>query len=674
MPKFPAPIAPRVLPIAGGVDTTPRTPGPTGNDAVAQGLQSLGVGLEHAQKAYEAAELEAGKAAAVDAEAKLEDSATTLYDDDQEGLLHKMGQDGFRRADSTLGHLEAIREKLLQGLPNKVAQDIFRTRSTLIVESRRRQGEKHAWLQRDAVMQRAVQDRQDAAIRALASGGFIDPEMRERLIAQPVDMIRDREGRYGAAHAEAAVELFKSKAHAAVLGGMIANRQWVDAKEYLTEHAGELGPESRVFQAQIAKGVMQLDADNAARAVVETSRGGDFHFVDEGHALELARTYAATIADADQRRLFEQSVRTQLQDERTARKAAVRPVWDRALGAYNVRRARSDVNAADLELLNQMDPDARHRLAVIMGEKRGGANDSGASRSNLMELKEKLFQDSDHFTDGTYDLSSFADEWQHRLTPKDYARGWDLVLAVKKHEEKVGRVSMMEFNRRAQVYADDNRIGARSGRGKRSREEWLADVWSEYLRWSDKPENKGKMPERDVVNGWFDAYNPSVEYPTGEEGLFGPKKGKLGSLPAAKQEQILEGLRGKRAAAGDGPPAPAPARDPMPAAAPPQVQPIPPADRAMIIQALQQKKLPVTEAAIQARYQVRQQRVREAAANTPPVAPSRSGTLTGISAEEAASIRGRVDTERSAEQLRKGTLRGEKPDFGGDATLPPMSL
>lgn len=629
---IPFPTAPTVglQPLSG---PGPRVPGGTGYDRLGAGIEQASRSIGALGQAVAEAEGRAEDAAEMSAHAELESLATELYDDDQKGLLNVHGEAAFKQTDVVLGRLEQRRQELMKGM-SEGSRLKFDLRTRSLVEQRRRQGEGHAAKERANVERIAVDRRLKSSLVTIRSTD--DVEVRERATAVAIDAIEAfqpdptlREG--------ARLE-FLDEAHSAALERMLDKRKVKEAREYFTAYRDQIHKLGPAFEERIIKAEMELSVDNKAMRMVQKRRAGEFGFVDTRALLEDMRTAIAETDDPDERDALRTRLIQYAKDEEGIKQATTQPVVDRILADFNRRKSRADVRRDDLVLLNRMDPPTRVRVDQIIGLKPAGASNSGLSKSNLMKLKEGLWQNEEIYTDPNYNLSMFERQWRHQLTDKDYATGWDLILKTKRGIEKIGRVNLSEFRRRAEVYATENDIGGSRGRGKKTREEWTADVMGELFNYVDN--NQGKLPERETANQWFDFYNPKVEYPTGERrGIgpfdFGPKTQPLRDFPREQRDAILRGtapsplgerslptmrMEGFPEVVRDelgspyvvGAQAPAPVYAPRaaaPAATPAGTQitepstSVPAVDRQQIIEALEATGRPVTEASILNWYQ-----------------------------------------------------------------------
>lgn len=230
-------------------------PPSSGLERVGQGLQQLGAGLAGVEEARR----KAGKAAALRAVSALSDEASDAYDGEQ-GAFRKYGEEGFAAIDTAYEHVQRRRQEISDGLSDDYARAFFDGEASLLVEQRRRQGERRKGVLREAIAAGAAEDRLKAAVRTLGSA-YADPEARDFQIAAVEDAFDAIGG-----PENPRTKVAKAKAlqilHGTVIAGFMDAHQAEEAHAYLQEHREELGEAAAGLARRIDK-VRTADAGDA---------------------------------------------------------------------------------------------------------------------------------------------------------------------------------------------------------------------------------------------------------------------------------------------------------------------------------------------------------------------------------------------------------------------------
>lgn len=495
MPRVPIQIAPTVglQPIIG---VGPGAVGTSGVGRLGAGISEAAQGIGQLGGAVAEAERRAEEAAEMEASAALETYGTTLYDDDEAGLLHTHGRAAFEQTDEVLGKLEKERQRLMQGMsPGARARFDLRTRSYM--EMRRRQGENHAAVQRRVVEGVAVDNRLKASLVTLRQTD--DPEVRERAIAVGLDAIQAFESDPDLL--EKATGEYLEMAHGAALDRMLAKRQVAEAKSYFAEHGPKLGASAMKYQAAIASIDLEHQALALADGIIEEAvdqRSGDV--LDD-----VIQARLRTIKDPDLRSLTRQYLGENVRDAIAAKRERVDELYNRLRSSLIERQSRRYWNASDLRELQVRD---REKYNALIAEAQGIAR-------YWMEHKERVPPTSEQMRAMTQfeiaaargdpriaemSVSDFDTMATRFLAPRDRERARKLFIEAKGNAARPGKVDAMDRSLLAQT--------AQSAWGPTK--DWTQDQVAAFYRASEGVSefiraNPKATPQQvqDEVTRWF---------------------------------------------------------------------------------------------------------------------------------------------------------------------------
>lgn len=573
---------------------TPRVgANPSGAFGGGEGLQQLGQGIERVGDALQAARQRADATKVTEAETALRSAMNSELSDREFGLLHRQGQDALEYSEIAHKRVREAHQKIAEGLASEEQRNLFRLRSSGMLEDYRRTVESHAAGQIRVVEQTSLKNREDVALEA-AAAQYRDAAAVDRELAALEGPIRALA--VSPEDAERQIGKHRRQVAGVVLDRYLKAGDVDGARAVLAQRKDDLGVDLSRYDEAITIADRDRRTESEAYRIAEASRN-EAGRVDEAEAMaELDKLPKGEDWDRIHQRLT-----ARINESDVVWKKRVDTVYNRAFGTYLETKSLTAIDPKDKAWLIR---NATDEWAKIEGRARSDA-DYWRSRSErkgatpeqteaLIAFQAELVANPDKYLDENYTTETLTREWGEVLSGNGYKSAGASLVALKQRGKTGALVDQREFSLAVDAQMTRNSIATKEDQKlfQKKMGVWLDDVYAAGKRPTQEELQRAldRTAEEVKVERWYGSTTKPRYKVKPDEKILDEAASPVGEKPLnqkAAQTQATErirsrltqGLKNKTVA-----------------------ETIPAADRKLITDALQRRGLPATEAAIAAAY------------------------------------------------------------------------